>query len=191
MIPLDEMPFLLWMPTYKTEASFLGELPEDQVSSDEDAFVVITEHPERVGQKLASHGADLVSANIDHLAFARMLAKIALGYCVMTFSRGGFVPIVNPLILGNTDRFRTLVASSQPKEDGFIDPKKFRPELRHEIVHRIVQTGMIQVRITLFANLNGPPYHVLAGVQGNSTLVYRETENGLSVRSLIAQPLIP
>lgn len=170
MIPLSGLPFFLCMPTFTMNESLRSIIPSNHLPSDDDGGVFISEDPKIISQKLSEFDANYLASKIDHLSFSRMLAKIALGYCVIEFGWGKFTSAVSPLILGETNGFRNVVSSSMtPGKEGASGILERRYE--HEFSHKVSNsTGMVCVRIDLFKNLDTPSYYVLAGAIGGVTL---------------------
>lgn len=163
-IPLNELPFFLSLPTYTTNPAISKSIPKEHQACQETGFILVTEAPTRLEARLAEYGADYLEIRMDHLAFARMLAKIAVGYCVSEFGYGNFTPIVNPLILGETNGFPNLVSSST--QPGLIVGEEVPLEKRyeHHLMHKVASdSNMICVRLDLFSNLKAPSYYVMAG----------------------------
>src|SRR5665213_1297104 len=161
-IPLDDLPFFLNLPTYTINPAIRSSIPNDHEPTRADGGIFVSEDPERINVRLRQYDADHFMTKLDHLSFAKMLTKIALGYCVAEFGYGTFTPMVTPLILGMTNAFPNLVSSSF---------KPINPDVRsdverrfeHNLMHKIAQdTGTICVRIDLFKNLDAPSYYVMA-----------------------------
>lgn len=167
MIPLEDLPFYLCMPTYRTMRQISGAIPKEHTLVTDDSVLVISEDNATFANKLAKYGADSVVPDLDHLAFARMMAKIALGYCEDNFGRGGFTPTLGPLILGESRAYSHVVSSSLRPLIGDADMVPLERRFEHRFYH-VVQptTGQICVKLDLFENLNAPSYYVLAGYVG-------------------------
>jgi hypothetical protein len=171
MIPVEDLPFFLCMPTYQCNPMIKPVIPKDHIPTVKDDGVIVSEDDESFKNKLSTYGADFVSPLIDHIAFARMLAKIALGYCVIEFGRGNFTPVVSPLILGHTNGYRNLVSTSHFSSEREKITKPLLPAYNHDIMHKITtDTNVICVRIDLFTNLDCPSYYVIAGGQGDQRI---------------------
>jgi len=178
MIPTAELPFFLFLPTFATNEAIRGSIPRNHVPDDVDGGLIITESPVSLKSKLAAYNADYLASKLDHLAFARMLAKIALGYCVIEFGRNNFTPAVTPLILGKTNGYRDLVSSSHTPILESREGSPLEREYKHQLLHKISnKTGMVCVRIDLFENLDAPSYYVMAGTVGGLTLRFGALEN--------------
>lgn len=175
MIPISELPFFLCLPTFTANSAISGLIPPEHIPDDVDEWFIVTEDPVSLGAKLKTHGADYLSVNFDHLAFARMLAKIAVGYCVIEFGWNNFTPAVTPLILGDTNVYRDVISSSQLRTENSHGDLERRYE--HDISHCISsgKVPMVCVRIDLFKNLAAPSYYVLAGALGGVTLRFAES----------------
>lgn len=163
-IPLDKLPFFLCLPTYATNPAISKSIPEEHQICQETGFVLVTEAPKRLEARLAEYGASQLEMKMDHLAYARMLAKIAVGYCVSEFGFGSFTPIVNPLILGETNGFPNLVSSSTRPGSMEGEDVPLEQRYEHNLMHKVASDSkMICVRLDLFSNLKAPSYYVMAG----------------------------
>jgi hypothetical protein len=155
------------MPTYRTSDAVRSIIPFGQVAVEKDDGYLVKEDDAAFNEKLAKYGADYVSPAIDHLAFARMLAKIGLGYCCLEFGIDDFTPFSTPLILGDTSAYRHFISSTHQKAETPADfevPAEDR--YHHEMYHKVSSTGLICVRIDLFVNFKAPSYYVMSGIKG-------------------------
>lgn len=177
MIQMSELPFFLCMPTFAKNDSLKEIVTSGHVPSGADSGVIISEDPINITKKLSEYGASYLSPKIDHLSFSRMLAKIALGYCIIEFGWDKFTSAVSPLILGETNAYRNFVSSSMtPDKEGASGVLERRYE--HHFSHQISNlTGMVCVRIELFKNFDTPSYYVLAGAIGGVTLRFSATKS--------------
>jgi hypothetical protein len=170
MIPMADLPFFLCMPTYKTNPSIRPCITGKHIPTEADGVIIITEKQDSLSAKLATYQADYLETKVDHISFAKMLAKIALGYCVIVFGRDGFTPMTTPLILGKTNGYRDIVSSSQMLRTP--EPRiQIEQGYHHQLTHKITTNNdLICVRIELFTNLEAPAYYVMAGTVGQSML---------------------
>lgn len=174
MIPLEKLPFFITMPTYASYQEWDAGIPDGHELHPSDGALLVTEEPERVVKVLTQHSADYFSPQIDHLAFARMLAKIAACYCVKEFGRANFTSTLSPLILGKTATYRRTVTSSVKPSTGLEHGLTIN-HFEHDLMHKVSPTGNVCVRIDLFKNLEAPSYYVLAGVLGGLVLRFAAT----------------
>jgi hypothetical protein len=174
---MEGLPFFLCMPTYRTNPSIRTSISEGHIAADSDGGMIISEDPTSLSAKLALYQADYLAPKLDHISFARMLAKIALGYCIIQFGRDSFTPLTNPLILGKTNGYPNFISSSQSAETGHSQTP-LEQRYHHEFSHRIAQdNGLICVRIELFINLAAPTYYVMAGAVGQGKFRFSASSN--------------
>jgi len=173
-IPIDDLPFFMCMPTFKTNPAIQGSIPNGHSASVENGSILFSEKPELISERLQKYGANELSVTFDHLAFARMLAKIALAYCVAEFGYDGFTPMVSPLILGHTNGFPNIVSSSQAAPEEGVLELPLERRFEHQLLHKIAaDTKTVCVRIDLFKNIRGPSYYVMAGVKEGVVLQWQ------------------
>jgi hypothetical protein len=165
-IPVNDLPFFVYMPTFQSDWTVSGFMPERHCASKEDGVVIVSEQPDVIKAKLAKYGADLVLQTADHLAFAKMICKIALGYTISEVGIENFTPIVNPLILGKTNGYRSVVSSSQHPDPSGEEPIRLEPRFEHHINHVVLTNDMICVRVDLLSNIRAPSYYVRVGMYG-------------------------
>lgn len=123
------------------------------------------EHPAAFARR--HDGAKLtVAANYEPVAFARMVAKIAYGFCVARFGldavRGSYL---RPAILGQSDDVGTWVGSTQ----GYFAELSPKPKRRvNHLVGTDVQRGDIVAYVRLFAWAVPSEYVVVVAPVGPS-----------------------
>lgn len=164
-IPLDDFPFFMFLPKFKTGPNFRNAVPDGQYPVEDNGYICVSEDHQEIARRLSKYGANEFRATMDYLTFARMLAKIALGHCVKTFGYDCFVPIVTPLILGWHNAFPKLVSSSTWDLPSTQKDMTINRGYEHHYFHQVCpKTSVVDVRLDLFRNLNGPSYYVRAGV---------------------------
>jgi len=166
-IPMAELPFFLCFPTFLSKDDIKDLMPAGHNPSSADGIYILSERPDIVTEKLSKYGADQILQNVDYLAFAKMLCKIALGFLIVEIGVTGWTPAVNPLILGHVDSFRGLVSSSESPVSPNQQINLGDSEKMHNITQFRGSNNLIRVRIDLFVNLSGPSYYVTAGMLGD------------------------
>jgi hypothetical protein len=179
-IPLADFPFFMFLPKFKTGPNFREAIPSDQYPVEENGVILVSEDQQQISERLAKYGASELRATVDYLSFARMLAKIALGYCVKTFGYERFTPIVSPLILGWHNAYPNLVSSSTREHPPTQKDMLIKRGYTHEYFYQICpKTSAVDVRLDLFKNLDGPSYYVRAGIlpNGESAMLQWSTDS--------------
>jgi hypothetical protein len=146
------------IPAYY-EAGALTSKPLNEFSGCDYHMIIVASAAQNVMTDVSRLGVDLIA---DSKAFARMLAKIALGVAVAHFGLEGFTPTVRNLILVNPDESTHWVG-------GFAGTDRVTPP--SDKLHRIVlrQPGQLRlgdfivVEIQLFAKYGAPNNYVVVG----------------------------
>ncbi len=112
-IPIDELPFFMPFPTFKAFPVVSALMPKGHKATEKEGALIVGNNPSYAEQTLKKYGADHFPIRNDHHAFSRMLAKIALSYCVKHFGYGCVLPLVGPLIVEPIVNYVPAVASSE------------------------------------------------------------------------------
>jgi hypothetical protein len=158
-LPIEKHPMGLAMPQFRSWPGIVRS-PIEQPPYSVD-FGIWRKGPreDQVRSVASSLGVDgLAVANIDFLAFARLLAKVGHGVAVSGFGATGFTPYLRDLILGRTQEWAGVVGGES----------KIQPPItgRHYVkLDGLVHAGrtLLLCEIRLFAAFGSPTYLVVAG----------------------------
>jgi hypothetical protein len=114
--------------------------------------------------KVEARGAVGLAMRYDPFIFARMLAKIAHGYCIAENALQGFNPLLPNIILGESDKIPYLIGNVDKDEPSKRLPRGVK-SLHHLAIGtmRSQKTQLCVVFIRLFACLPTPTYTVVVG----------------------------
>jgi hypothetical protein len=146
------------LPAYYEAGALTGK-PLDEYSGCDYHMIIVAPAQQNAMIGVSRLGVDL---SADSKAFARMLAKIALGVAVAYFGIDGFTPTVRSLILRNPDECGHWIG-------GFAGTDKVTPPSSklHKILLRRPQHlkpgDFLIVEIQLFAQYGGPNNYVVVG----------------------------
>ena len=153
----SKLPAFVTIPHFY-EAGALNNKPLPQVAPCDYKIlrVASAEPPEMLGYSRVG-----VQASCDSKAFARMLAKVALGLTVAKYGVAGFVPLVQRLIVSAPEEYGRWVG-------GYAGTKQVDPPSSslHEFGGRVsdrAHGSLIIVAIRLFAEFGGPTNYVVVG----------------------------
>jgi hypothetical protein len=141
------------IPYFRT-AQCLAEATPDDLGFD---YKFIFAKRAKFPDGAASVGVELKA---DALAFARMLAKIALGLAFLWVGADNFIPFVRAIILGTDEDVLFRVGGLC---DQIPDPPK-TPDALHDIEIREIGGGYLVAQIQLFSNAGGPVNYVVVGM---------------------------
>ncbi|MEP1143491.1 MAG: HNH endonuclease [Henriciella sp.] len=162
-IPLSELPFFMLMPVFKTWPTLHSVISADHEPAPENGIILIGRDMDLLNAKLKEHSAEGLDLKFDLIDFGRMLAKIALGYCVKEFGYGRFIPFTGAFVTNEHNGFTQLISSSVLKTPAAENPFVPTPGYNHSISH-LINRGKVYVKIELFSNLGAPAYYVQSGI---------------------------
>lgn len=167
-VPANEQFVVLPLPLFEELALLKGKIPNPSENYKEGiaptGFVTIwLGDPEEIRRR---HDADRIFAvhKVDHIAFAKMLAKI--GYCqaVAQFGLDAFQEVyVLPAILGQLNDIGRWVSSSNIVMKAEVGIGHQIWSVRFKRVEAATPSELILTHIHLFAHLNSPAYTVIVG----------------------------
>jgi hypothetical protein len=104
-LPFDKAPGVSLFPVLPPPGLLLGNPPSDRVSVLQWHLIDASGDGAHRTRELKASGMKgaLALANIDLFGFMRVLAKIAHGYAVFEVGLAGFRPLLQPIILGNSN----------------------------------------------------------------------------------------
>lgn len=157
MVPVEDYPLTLALPYFI--GPYLARLP-DTLYNQKEPWVFAAQIKLDVLAK--NYGIESFgTVSVDSLAFARLLAKIALGLTVSYYGPSNVIPFVAEMIRQDCKYdYRRYIGScddARPPVDG---------DVTHEFFHRVAIADGVRLlvcQIRLFASLGAPSYHVIVG----------------------------
>jgi hypothetical protein len=156
------------LPGYRMAQFYPDATEEDSVVTDN---LIVVADPESYPEKVDALG---VRMDMDAKQFARMLAKIGLGFSVAKIGWESFTPFVRGLITGSDDNFHQWVGGMD-NQPGF--PRSPADDSLHRL-GIVTDGGIVTVMIQLFSRYRGPLNYVIVGA------INKEFENSRRVRSM-------
>jgi hypothetical protein len=155
--PIEELPILLALPMWQAPKALVGLPVQRKIIAGQ--WTNVHENHRRAFQSFGVQS--FFSEDIDHMKFARMLAKIGHSHAYATLDRDIFKPALVPLILGQTDHFIEFVGGKLEIEpampgrglDAWFGTGRRRTDGKPFLV----------MTIRLFPSMGTPTYQVVVG----------------------------
>lgn len=154
LVDIEHYPILLQLPRYA--GPLLVQLPGHLTTPESPWAQMLRLDPAVLHDEYGIRSCAV--SCIDAHAFARMLAKVAHGLAVAELGRGGFVPYLPPVILGNDPQFLKFVGSVQEAEPATTESFAMNLATFGEAPNRV-----ITAQLRLFADRGAPGYRIIVG----------------------------
>lgn len=167
MVPIEEHPLMVQMPIFRKPGILRGEPNPTKNQLGRRITVKMWDTPFDNTQKTLEKLADKYGAvdcqvfcDMEVSKFSRMIAKIAHSFSVAEFGINNFRPMLQDIILGNSQLFTDVIGGDQCHGDEDNDGQV------HDVCFefkKFEHPNLLIAKVQLFSNLGMPVYYVAVG----------------------------